>query len=145
MKPEEHRAKAERVYKSLTKADVFADYEMVIEGAMLAAGHWVNAALHEMGYFPPSMDLMHMTKLTLEDYLRLRAIAPAMINSFFELEELRSPYVRGAEPNGELGARQALLFLDTIRAATKEVQPHGILLPTWHSGSPQWKKTRGWS
>lgn len=144
MKPEEHRIKAERIFKSLQKARL-ADYEMVIEGAMLAGGHWVNAALHEMGYFPPSMDLMHMTKLTLEDYWRLRAAAPTLINSFFELEELRSPYVRGAEPNGELGARQALVFLDAIRSSTQKVEPHGILLPSWHTGSPHWKKQNGWN
>ena len=143
MTPQQHRYKADRILRSLEKCDI-SDYEMIIEGAMLAGGHLFNAALHEMGFFPPSRDVLHMAKLSLEDYWRLRALAPTLVNSFFEIEELRSPYVRGAEPDGEVGARLALALLEAVKLASCNVKPHGMLLPPDHPGSNEWREANGW-
>jgi len=118
---------------------------MVIEGAVLAGAHALNAAIHAMGYFPPSRDILHVTKFPLEDYWRLRAIVPTLIDAFYELEELRAPYVRGAQCDGESGGRVALQLLETIRQEAQRVGDHGLDLPAWHSGSSEWKSQHGWT
>ena len=54
MTPQEHRAKAERIERSLAKCGP-TDYEMKIEAAMLAGTHWLNLALHRMGVSGPEL------------------------------------------------------------------------------------------
>lgn len=135
MDSEIHRQKAERIERSLLRCQL-SDYEAVIEGALLSAGHWFNLALHDMGFYPASRDVLHLTKLPLEDYLRIRAIATDLIQAFDELEELRSPYVRGAEGDGESAAARALELLAKIRERATSVRPHAMKLPaTWNAGA----------
>jgi hypothetical protein len=128
MESELHRAKAERIERSLAKCSR-ADFETVIEAALLSAGHWFNLALHDMDFYGPDRDVLHLTKLPQEDYLRIQAVQHDLLHAYDELEELRSPYVRGCEPNGEAAADRALELLATIRRLAVSVQPHGIAMP----------------
>ena len=48
MSPDKHRAKAERIERSLA-ALTDADWEIRIEAAMLAGTHWANYVLHKVG------------------------------------------------------------------------------------------------
>lgn len=133
MESEMHRQKAERLASSVSRCPL-SDYETVIEGALLAAGHWFNLALHEMDFYPPSRDVLHLTKLPMEDYFRIQAVAGDLLRAFDELEELRSPYVRGNEPHGEAAAARSLELLGDIRRMAASVRPHEIALPAnWNA------------
>ncbi|MCC6533931.1 MAG: hypothetical protein IT531_15390 [Burkholderiales bacterium] len=134
MESDIHRNKAERIERSLDRCQP-SDFETVIEGALLSAGHWFNLALHDMGFYPPGRDVLHLTKLPLEDFLRVEAIAPDLLQAYAEMEELRSPYVRGAEANGQAAAARALELLAEIRAKACSVRSHRMQLPaTWDGG-----------
>lgn len=134
MDSEIHRQKSERIERSLARCQL-SDFEAVIEGALLSAGHWFNLALHDMGFYPASRDVLHLTKFPLEDYMRVKAVAAELVQAYEEMEELRSPYVRGAEANGEAAAARALTLLAEIRDKANSVRPHGMQLPaTWNAG-----------
>ena len=83
MTPEEHRAKAEKIERSLAKCGP-ADCEMKIEGAMLAGTHWVNLVLHRMGVTPPQGDVLHTYMLTVNELRRLRVADPEMLDALSE-------------------------------------------------------------
>src|SRR5690242_5119570 len=104
MQVEEHIRKAERLSASIAKCS-HEDYEALIEGAMLAATHWFNAALHLAHIRAEDDDAMHGTKLTVEEHKRCETLLPELLEALEVIEELRSPYVRGAEPDG-VGAGQ---------------------------------------
>jgi hypothetical protein len=128
-----HRQKAERIERSLALCEA-SDYEAIIEGALLAAGHWFNLALHDMGFYPPGKDVMHLTKMPVEDFMRVQAAAFYLVGAYDEMEELRSPWVRGGEPGGAQAGARALELLDHIRKAATTVGPHGIGLPgNWNA------------
>lgn len=134
MTPGQHRLKAERLERSMGKCAT-GDYEALIEGALLAAGHWFNLALHDMGFYPSARDVMHLTKMPLEDLMRVQAVAPALVQAYEEMEELRSPFVRGSEPGGIDAARRCLVLLGEIRNLAQSVGPHGLALPASWNGS----------
>ena len=48
MRAHAHRRKAERISRSLAKIGP-DDYEVMIDGALLAISHWLNYALHRAG------------------------------------------------------------------------------------------------
>ena len=58
MKAEGHRAKAERIGRSLDKLSP-EDSEAVIDGVMLAVTHWINFAFHSVGLTAQTDDVMH--------------------------------------------------------------------------------------
>jgi len=120
MQIKEHVRKAERITSSLEKCDA-NDYEALIEGAMLAATHWFNAALHGKGIRPTEHDVMHGTKLTVEEHKRCETLLEGMVEALEVIEELRSPYVRGAEPHGEMAGALAIEKLKCIAATTRKL------------------------
>ena len=63
MKIEQHQSKALRIERSLGRL-TDADYEALIEGAMLAGTHWFNMLLHRKQLFPETRDAMHAEFLT---------------------------------------------------------------------------------
>ncbi len=116
----EHRAKAERIERSLAKCTA-SDFEMKIEGAMLAGTHWLNAALHRMAVTTPENDVFHTYLLTVNEYRRLSVMDESLINALAQIEDMRPPFVRGNLAGGEGAADRALEFLAIIRAkATKK-------------------------
>ena len=114
MSPREHRAKAARIERSLAKCGP-GDYEMQIEGAMLAGTHWLNLALHSLGVTPPHTDVMHTYLLTVNELRKYRVADAALLDALGQIEDLRPPYVRGNFPGGEKAADRALALLATIR------------------------------
>ena len=58
MNAERHRAKAERLEASLAKCRP-GDYEMIIDGAMLAVTHWINHAFHTLALTDDDSDVVH--------------------------------------------------------------------------------------
>lgn len=120
MEIHQHVTKAERLSSSLAKCGD-DDYEARIEGAMLAATHWFNAALHSKGIRAVHNDTMHGTKLTVEEHKRCETLLAPLIEALEVIEELRSPYVRGAENDGISAGKVAMEKLQTIALATREL------------------------
>jgi hypothetical protein len=115
MKPEAHREIADRILRSLAKCGA-QDYEMKIEGAMLAGTHLLNALLHDTGVTAPDRDVMHTYLLTINEYRRLCVAANPLVTALSEIEDLRPPFVRGNAPGGEAAAGRALALLAMLRA-----------------------------
>jgi hypothetical protein len=114
MSPAEHRAKAEKIERSLTKCGP-SDYEMRIEAAMLAGTHWLNLALHQLDVTPPQADVMHTYLLTVNELRRLRVADAGLLDALTEIEDIRPAYVRGNHPGGEKAGERALALLAVIR------------------------------
>ena len=115
MKPEAHRAVADRILRSLAKCGA-ADYEMKIEAAMLAGTHLLNEILHHSNVTPSDRDVMHTYLLTINEYRRLSVAGASLVAALSEIEDLRPPFVRGNAPGGEAAAELALALLATLRA-----------------------------
>lgn len=122
MTPDQHRTKAERITRSLAKCTP-ADYEAVIEGAMLAGTHWLNLGLHEFGLWPCDRDVMHAEFLTKVERLKVSVVAGPMVEAMEEIEAARALYVRGDAPGGKDAARRALSLLELIREGALGARP----------------------
>ena len=114
MKAHEHRAIAERIERSLAKCGA-ADYEMKIEGAMLAGTHWLNAALHDGSVTHSGDDVMHSYLLSVNAFRRLCVAEESRMAALSAIEDLRPPFVRGNREGGEDAARRALELLAVLR------------------------------
>lgn len=119
MTPEEHRTKALRIERSLTKCGP-ADYEMKIEAAMLAGTHWLNAVLHRMGVTPAQTDVLHTYMLTVNELRKYRVADEEFVDALSEIEDIRPGYVRGNLPGGEKAAERALELLALLRRKARE-------------------------
>jgi hypothetical protein len=116
MTPDEHRAKAAAIERSLERCTP-ADYETVIEACMLAGTHWFNIALHDAGVLPPERDAMHAEFLSGAERRKARIHVAAALTALDEIEALRTPFVRGDFAGGEAAARKALTCLTVLRAS----------------------------
>jgi hypothetical protein len=116
---EEHRARAGRIERSLAKCAP-EDFEMKIEGAMLAGTHWLNAALHRSAVTPPENDVFHTYLLTVNEFRRLGVAHEGLINALAEIEDMRPAFVRGNFPGGQEAAHRALELLAMIRSKGEE-------------------------
>jgi hypothetical protein len=114
MTPQEHRAKAERIERSLAKCGA-ADYEMKIEAAMLAGTHWLNLVLHRMAVTPDPTDVLHTYMLTVNELRKYRVADAELLDALAEIEDIRPPYVRGNRPGGEQAAERARALLALLR------------------------------
>lgn len=114
MTPEEHRAKAEKIERSLAKCGP-QDYEMKIEAAMLAGTHWFNVALHRMGVTPAQTDVLHTYMLTVNDLRKYRVADAELVDALAEIEDIRPGFVRGNLPGGDKAAQRALALLSLLR------------------------------
>ena len=83
------------------------DYEMVIEGAMLAATHWLNYALHESGVTEAGDDVQHTYFLSGNDWQKYGIVAGEMLRALDEIEKTRPMYVRGDVAGGDKVAARA--------------------------------------
>ncbi len=114
MRIESHIDRATRIERSLGRCGA-ADYEVVIEGVMLAATEWFNAALHRMGERQIDADVMHAEFMTHGERRRIEILAPSLLHALDEIEEMRAPYVRGDREGGEAAARRAWELLATVK------------------------------
>ena len=114
MRSEDHRAKAHSIERSLARCTA-ADYEAVIEAAMLAGTHWFNILLHRTRVLPVAHDAMHAEFLSPEIRRKVLAAAPEALHALDEIERLRTPYVRGDMPGGERAATHALACLARLK------------------------------
>jgi hypothetical protein len=139
MTPAEHQARAERITRSLGKCHV-ADYEIVIEGAMLASAHWFNLGLHRLGWSAPTHDVVHAEFITKGERLKLSLLVPDLLAARDAIEAARALFVRGSAPGGEDAARQVLACLVRLRDAALGAQPmlpdRGRAGPTSAKASP---------
>lgn len=108
MNADAHRAKAERIARSLAKCHP-ADHEVVIDGAMLAICHWINFAFHSLALTAPDLDIMHCYFVTGFDrqYYGLMA-GPEFLDALDEIDTARPLYVRGNVAGGDKAAERAL-------------------------------------
>lgn len=116
---EKHRQKALNIERQLGKCRP-GDVEIRIEAAMLAATHWLNAALHAIDANPADQDVMHTYMLTVNEFRRLSAARADIMAWMAEIEDLRPLYVRGDVAGGEAAADHACLLLKRIRAVAEE-------------------------
>lgn len=119
MELEKHRQKALNIERQLAKCGP-QDVEIRIEAAMLAATHWLNAALHAIGANPPDQDVMHTYMLTVNEFRRLSAAHAGIMAWMAEIEDLRPLHVRGDVAGGEAAADHACVLLKRIRAVAEE-------------------------
>jgi hypothetical protein len=122
MTPELHRAKGERIERSLKKCAP-DQFELLIEGAMLAGTHWFNVALHHMGFYPPENDMMHAQYLSGADRLKLSLLEADMLNALDEIESFRPVFVRGDLAGGIEAGRRSLELLSVIRTVALRSMP----------------------
>jgi hypothetical protein len=115
MKAEGHRAKAERMGRSLDKLSP-DDWEMVIDGVMLAVSHWINYAFHTMGLSADDENVMHAYFTTAFERQHWGlAAGPEFLHALEEIETIRPPHVRGNASGGEAAATRALAILADVR------------------------------
>lgn len=115
MRAEAHRAKAERIARSLAKCSP-ADYEMAIEGAMLAICHWINFAFHTRALTAPETDIMHSYFITGFDRQYFALVAgPEFVDALEEIDNTRTLHVRGNVAGGEAAGERALDLHDLVR------------------------------
>jgi hypothetical protein len=115
MNAEGHRAKAERIERSLAKCRT-DDYEMVIDGAMLAVTHWINVAFHTLELTGDDSDVIHAYFETAFDRQHFGLVAGAIfLDGLEEIETLRPLHARGSVAGGEAAAKRCLEILQGIR------------------------------
>jgi hypothetical protein len=114
MNAELHRAKAERIERSLARLSA-ADHEIVIEACMLAGTHWLNLLLHRHGVLPAERDAMHAEFMTMAERRKATVHSRAAIEALDAIESMRTTHVRGDLPGGEDAARRALACLAVLR------------------------------
>jgi hypothetical protein len=122
MKPHEHDGYAERIERSMAKFAPDDDHELLIEGAMLAAAHRLNAHLHRLGVTGAGEDLVHTYLLTISEFRRLSVADGESMDALAAIEDLRPAFVRGNHPGGAAAARQARQLLATVRQRTQASQ-----------------------
>jgi len=120
MSPEQHRHKAERIGRSLSKL-TDADWEIRIEAAMLAGTHWVNFVLHRTGISAASEDMVHASMSLVSMLRKYKLAEPELIAQLEEIEELRPLFVRGDMPGGLLASRRALELLVAMEKRAAEL------------------------
>ena len=114
MSPHDHDIYAARIERTLTKLGPH-DHELLIEGAMLAAAHRLNAHMHRLGMTAVDEDLVHTYLLTINEYRRLSVADGESMAALAAIEDLRPAFVRGDHPGGAEAAKQALQLLAVIR------------------------------
>lgn len=114
MHPIKHAEKARRIETSMAKLPT-ALYEIRIEAAMLAATHWLNAALHWKGATDDSDDVLHTYMLTVNAFRRLSVYTPEGMRYMAEIEDLRPFYVRGDAEGGEQVSERAIYLCAAVR------------------------------
>lgn len=114
MNVEAHRAKAERIERSLARLTP-TDYEMVVEASMLAGTHWLNLLLHRVGLSTPDRDAMHAEFMTAADRRKAAVLVRPALDALDTIEALRTSHVRGDLPDGEAAAQRALDALAVLR------------------------------
>jgi len=122
MEAAKHRESAERIGRTMAKLGA-ADYEMVIEGAMLAATHWINYALHTARVTPGKEDVQHTYFLTGNQWRRYGIAVEDMLKALDEIENIRPMYVRGDVPGGDVAAARARALLDQVRTQALAAKP----------------------
>ena len=119
MKAEQHRARAERIERSLAKLSA-ADAEAMIDACMLASSQWINAGLHTLGVSADEDDFVHPFML----YGRQRhalehALGAEVMRASDAIEGYRPFFVRGDDPVGAHAAKRALELLEIVREHVK--------------------------
>ncbi|MFG1357952.1 hypothetical protein [Xanthobacter pseudotagetidis] len=127
MTPEAHLAKAARIERSLARLEP-RDYEIRIDGAMLAANHYVNRALHILGLRSEDADIVHTEYLVAIDLTRFRLMAPKLLEALEGIERLRAPFVRGGAPGGFAAGEAALGLLAQAKAASGDVRAPDLVI-----------------
>jgi hypothetical protein len=117
MKLEDHLNKAARIERStFGKLDRDIDYEIYVEGCMLAGTHLLNAVLHQIRITKEPDDLLHSDKPPL--VVPVPDAVAEMMRCLKQIEDLRSGYLRGKAPwktaHGELCDRN----MASLRATT---------------------------
>lgn len=121
MKLNDHVTKARRIEATMAaKLDRDKDYELVLEGYMLAGTHLLNAILHQFSVTREEFDLRH------SDMPRLDVPIEATLRPLFEamkcIEDLRPGYLRGTKAwSVEDGQRCLKSYQQVKRFAEKAI------------------------
>lgn len=121
MRINHHLSKAERFEATLGKLDYEDDYETMIEDFLLAAAHYLNAAMHKLHTLPEDRDIKHNQLagfLKREHAIGIDSDSAAEL--ILQLEQLRPSHVYGKGENGNTAKRADGLFKQ-IRELSQKV------------------------
>lgn len=119
MKAEQHRARAERIERSLAKL-TSADSEAMIDACMLASSQWINVGLHSLGVSADDDDFIHPFMLDGRQRQALEhALGAEAMRASDAIEGYRPFFVRGDDPGGTHAAARARALLETVREQVK--------------------------
>jgi acetate kinase len=121
MKPEHHRARAERIERSLELL-TDNDWEIRIEGAMLAGTHWANYALHVQEVSTDTEDIVHTSMCVVNTLRKYSLVERELLQQLDEIEELRPLHVRGDAQGSREAAARALSLLAAIGQRARQAQ-----------------------
>jgi hypothetical protein len=125
MIPAQHIEKARKIEHSLAKLPATL-YEIRIEAAMLAATHWLNAALHYCGASDETDDILHTYMLTINGFRRYSVYAEAAMRQMSEIEDMRPFFVRGDAHGGDQAADKAWTLCSNIREIALEARNRAL-------------------
>lgn len=121
MKKESHLEKTEHFLRTIEKLDSQEDYETLIEDFLLAAAHFINAALHKAGILREDNDIKHNRLYGfLKEGNKLGEKTGEMAELILILEQLRPSHVYGKGENGKT-AKKAEEAFSQIRKICEEI------------------------
>ena len=121
MKIESHTEKIKRFQKTMRKLDCKEDYEIIIEGFLLASAHFINAGMHKLGTLKQDRDIKHNQLfgfLKRETALGDHSLEVAELIQ--KLEQLRPSHVYGKGSNGDV-AKKAEETFDKINIICQKI------------------------
>ena len=121
MRIEHHENKIKRFEKTISKLDFEEDSETLIEDYMLAASHFINAAMHKLGTLKEDKDIKHNQLfgfLKRENPLKEKS---QEVSSLIQtIEQLRPSYVYGKGESSE-AAKEAFKSFEKIKKVCEEI------------------------
>jgi hypothetical protein len=112
-----HAAELRRAILGLGVSDI----ELIIEGAMLAGTHYMNAGLHMHGATPAHEDVVHAEFMNSAQVATLNQACVRMWQALYIIEGLRAWYVRGDERSHDGVLQRVLACLETLHSESEAI------------------------
>ena len=112
-----HAAELRRAILGLDESDI----ELIIEGAMLAGTHYMNAGVHMLGATLADEDIVHAEFMNGAQVATLNPACLRMWQALFVVEGLRAWYVRGDEASDKGVLQRVFMCLEILRSESEAI------------------------